>query len=128
MKTGRIRTGIAWRLPLLLAWYPLAWLASVHLFVMRARLHLGFWPEPSRPDPKDLGFTFQHAAVGFGLATVPGAILTAVVLVVVLGGVGSGIGWRTQAWPALPLAAVSLAAVVAAGRPDPGRFFDGCMD
>lgn len=124
MKTNRIRTGIASRLPLLLACDPLAWLALVHLFVLRESLRLGSWPEPSRPDPKDLGFTIHHAANGFGLATVPGAIVASVVL----GVVGSGIGWRTRAWPALPLAAVSLAAVVAAGRPDPGRFFDGCMD
>ncbi len=124
MKTDRIRTGIASRLPLLLAWYPLAWLASVYLFVMRARLHLGFWPEPSRPDPKDLGFTMHHAANGFGLATVPGAIVASVVLAVV----GSRIGWRIKPWPALFLAAVSLAAVMTTGRLDPGRFFEWFVD
>ncbi len=124
MKTNRVRTGIASRLPLLLAWYPLAWLASVYLFVLRARLHLGFWPEPSRPDPKDLGFTIHHAANWFGLATVPGAIVAAVVLAVV----GSRIGWRIKPWPALSLAAVSLVAVVATGRLDPGRFFEWFVD
>ena len=31
MNTNQFRTGIASRLPLLLAWYPLAWLASVYL-------------------------------------------------------------------------------------------------
>lgn len=124
MNTNPFRTGIASRLPLLLAWYPLAWLVSVYLFVLRARFHLGFWPEPSRPDPKDLGFTVHHAVNWFGLATVPGAIIAAVGLAVI----GSRIGWRTKVWPTLSLAAVSFVAVIATGRLDPGRFFEWFVD
>lgn len=124
MNTNPFRTTFASRLPILLAGYPLVWMASVYLFVLRARLHLGFWPEPSRPDPKDLGFTVHHAVNWFGLAMVPGAVLAAVVLAVV----GSRLGWRTKVWPSLSLATVSLVAVVATGRLDPGRFFEWFVD
>ncbi len=124
MNTNQWRTAFASRLPLLLAWYPLVWLASVYLFVLRARFHLGFWPEPSRPDPKNLGFAVHHAVNWFGLATVPGAIVAAVVLAVV----ESRIGRRTKAWPVLSLAAVSFVAVIATGRLDPGRFFEWFVD
>jgi hypothetical protein len=54
MNSPIIRTKLPNSLPVILATYPLAWLALLYLFVMRARLHLGHWPEPYQPHPKDL--------------------------------------------------------------------------
>jgi hypothetical protein len=55
MNSPVIRTKLPNSLPVILAAYPLAWLALLYAFVVRARLHLGHWPTPYQPDPKDLG-------------------------------------------------------------------------
>lgn len=46
---------------------PLAWLLTFAAFALRARLALGRWPTPYRPDPKDLGFDVHYLAVVLGL-------------------------------------------------------------
>lgn len=63
--------------PLLLAAYPLCWLALFYSFVLRARLALGYWPAPYQPDPKDLGFTLHHTAVLLGVVAWPAVIVAA---------------------------------------------------
>ncbi len=42
---------------------PAAGLFAFYSFVARARLALGVWPQPYRPDPKDLGFVLHHELV-----------------------------------------------------------------
>ncbi len=46
---------------------PAQWLALFGLFVLRARLALGYWPRPYHPDPKDLGFDLHYLLVFFPL-------------------------------------------------------------
>ena len=72
-----MRISLPERTPLLLATYPLCWLALFYGFVLRARLALGYWPAPYLPDPKDLGFTLHHLAILVGLAAVPAVLLAA---------------------------------------------------
>jgi ABC-type dipeptide/oligopeptide/nickel transport system permease component len=114
-----IRTRLLNYLAVILAAYPLAWLAQLYLFVLRARLHLGHWPAPYQPDPKDLGFTFHHQAIWFGLMALPVVALAAIVLSIV--------GWHLavyrRIWPVITLLASSVVLVVALGRLDPGDFF-----
>ncbi|GJM21451.1 MAG: hypothetical protein DHS20C15_13660 [Planctomycetota bacterium] len=43
---------------------PVVGLAVFSSFVLRARLALGEWPRPYRPDPNDLGFTLHHELAG----------------------------------------------------------------
>ena len=59
------------KLSLVLAAVPLAWLFVAYLFVLRARLRLGYWPRPSHPDPGDLGFTLHGAVVWLGMFLFP---------------------------------------------------------
>jgi hypothetical protein len=95
---------------------PFLWLLLFWAFVLRARLALGYWPAPYRPDPEDLGFLVHHYAL---LGTMPLALLgvaAAFVLVVPWATRPAGT-WRARALPALG-AALFLVWV----RTDPGRF------
>ncbi len=109
---------------MILAAYPLAWLALLYAFVVRARLHLGHWPTPYQPDPKDLGFTFHHQAISFGLMALPVVVLASVALSVV----GRHLGAYHRIWPALTLLVASVVLVIALGRLDPGDFFEWFAD
>ncbi|MFT7463757.1 MAG: hypothetical protein ACI9EF_002104 [Pseudohongiellaceae bacterium] len=42
---------------------PAASLCAFYSYVLRARLALGAWPRPYRPDPKSLGFEIHHDIV-----------------------------------------------------------------
>ena len=106
-------------LPTILAAYPLAWIALVYLFVIRARLHLGHWPTPNQPDPKTLGFSFHHQAIWFGLMAMP----VIAILTIVFALIGRRLAVCHRTWPALALLVVSIVLVVALGRLDPGDFF-----
>ena len=50
----------------LLCLYPLAWALAFSAFVLRARLALGRWPAPNRPDPADPGFGVHQMALLLG--------------------------------------------------------------
>lgn len=63
---------------LLLAGYPLGVVVSLYSFVLRARLKLGFWPAPYRPDPKELGFDLHYLGVMLALITFPFVTLVCV--------------------------------------------------
>ena len=124
MNSPVIRTKLPNSLPVILAAYPLAWLMLLYLFVVRARLHLGHWPTPYQPDPKDLGFTFHHQAIWFGLMALPVVALATIALSIV----GRRLAVYHRIWPALTLLVVSVVLVVALGRLDPGDFFEWFAD
>lgn len=60
---------------LLLGWvfgaFPFAWLGGVATLAIRARFFLGYWPKPSRPDPKLLPFEAHHGILWIGLCLLP---------------------------------------------------------
>jgi hypothetical protein len=112
------------KLPLLLAAYPLAWLSLLYLFVLRARLHLGHWPEPYHPDPKDLGFTVHHQAIWIGLMALPVVALATVALALV----GRRKAGDRRIWPAVTFLVASIALVIFVARLDPGGFFNWFAD
>lgn len=56
----RINNGNATRLAKVVSLFPALWLVGVFLFFIRARAHLGFWPDAHVPDPKSLPFEFHH--------------------------------------------------------------------
>jgi hypothetical protein len=96
---------------------PMAWLLVFALFVLRARLALGRWPLPYRPDPKDLGFDYHYALVVAGMPLICASVLSAVAFTAL---VGRPAGRR---W-AIPLVGVaSLAAIVLLAQIDPGHLF-----
>ena len=59
----RLRMPIVW----LICLTPAGYLILFYSFVLRARLALGYWPQPYQPDPKDLGFGIHYAVVLLGL-------------------------------------------------------------
>ena len=107
------------RIPLLLATYPLCWLALFYGFVLRARLALGYWPAPYLPDPKDLGFTVHHMAVLFGLVAVPAVLLAAFASALI----GPRETVHRRLWPVLALIVVSAGVWLLVVSQDPGQFF-----
>lgn len=111
-------------LPLALAAAPLAWLALLYLFVLRARLHLGHWPRPYHPDPADLGFTLQRQAIWIGLTVLPFLSLSALPVVLV----GRRWGIDLRLWRTLTLLAGSTILSLALGRFDPGSFLEWFAD
>jgi len=124
MSSPIIRTKLPNQLPVILATYPLAWLALFYGFVVRAYLHLGHWPTPYHPDPKTLGFTIHHQAIWYGLMALPVVGLVAVACTIV----GRRLAANHRIWPALTLLIVSVGLVVALARLDPGNFFEWFAD
>lgn len=118
------RTRLLQNLPTLFAAYPLAWLALVYLFAVRARFQLGRWPAPYHPDPADLGFGIHHGSIDVGLMALPAAILTTLVLTVSLRRTVS----RRRLWITLGLLAVSNGILVLLCRWDPGHVFEWFAD
>jgi hypothetical protein len=114
---------IDWRIVALGA-APLVWLALFYAFVVRARFHLGRWPEPYAPDPKTLEFTLHHAAVFFGFLGVligcAGAVAVALVQY--------ARGLRRFPWSVIITVAVGLMGLVAYCQLDPGSYLVWFMD
>ena len=44
---------------------PVAWVGGVVALAIRARLFLGYWPQPAHPDPKLLPFELHHAILWY---------------------------------------------------------------
>lgn len=76
-----------------LASIPLIWCAGIVLFAARARMALGYWPSPSHPDPKLLGFANHYGLLEIGMF----ASVAALPLLMV-GGALSGRAERSRAW------------------------------
>jgi hypothetical protein len=105
-----------------LALVPAAWLLLFGLFVLRARLTLGQWPIPYRPDPKDLGFDYHYAAVLAGMPITFAAVFAATLLTLLVRR-QSGRDWR------IPIVAIgSFAFVLLLARADPGLVFTWLAD
>jgi hypothetical protein len=108
----------------LLAAFPIAFLVLFFTYVLRARLHLGYWPSYNHPDPKQLGWRVQHGLLWLGLLNFPYAAGLAVVLAII-GRV------RTRdfpVWAIICTAVLGSAAVIVLGRMDPGGFMDWFCD
>ena len=105
---------------------PLAWLGFIWLYVLRARLALGAWPQPYRPDPKDLGFDVHHLLIGL---LMPLVFVTPVVLApwTVLCR-----KWLREAglrpWLIVSVSLALSATAFALARMDPGRFVEWYCD
>jgi hypothetical protein len=100
-----------------LAATPVAWLLLFGLFILRARLALGRWPAPYRPDPKDLGFDLHHAALVAGMPLMFTSVLCVAALTLLVDR-RPGKQWL------VPVAAViGLVAVIGLARLDPGQMF-----
>jgi hypothetical protein len=114
LNSGRaVPTVLTWSL----AATPVAWLALFGLFILRARLALGAWPQPYTPDPKDLGFDLHHAALVLGMPL----MFTAVLAVTALAFLGHRGVRRSRLAPLT--AAVGLGVVLLLARIDPGNVF-----
>lgn len=102
----------------LLASAPFCYLALLYLFVLRARWQLGFWPRPSQPDPKSLGFDFHHSLVWLAALGFPFAVLLAILLALR----GYAAARRPFPWLLIGFVAFGVAAVLGASCIDPGYF------
>lgn len=103
---------------------PLANVLSIYAFAWRAHAHLGYWPQPNKPDPKSLPFEWHHFQAMLGLIIWP--------FIAFFCGTGILTGrmlwrdfpmWRLLVWWGL---CVGLSILVP--QMDPGHFFNWFMD
>jgi hypothetical protein len=102
-----------------LAATPLLWAAWFYLYVVRQRIHLGFWPQPSHPDPKNAGYVLHHLSIYFGVLLVPILAVAAAGLAIQKRTVDASFRW----WLVLSLVTFSLACYLAVMFVDPGRYW-----
>jgi hypothetical protein len=101
-----------------LAAIPFLWMAAFWTFVLRARVALGEWPAPYRPDPKDLGFDIHYVLLVAGMPLALAAAIVAPALLLRPRAEGRS---RRQIAAAL-LALAGGAILIAWGQIDPGSF------
>ncbi len=99
------------------------YLALFYSFVLRARLALGYWPQPYQPDPKELGFGIHYMAALLGLPLWMVSPLAVLLLVILL----PRSERRHAAAPVLVFALTYLAAWLVL-RADPGAFVSWFAD
>ena len=104
---------------------PAAGLFALYSYVVRARLALGAWPQPYRPDPKDLGFALHHGAVAVLLEA---ALLSPLALILCLLVHRMSPQRRRRAGSAVVVFLVGYLALWAALRFDPGSFMEWYAD
>jgi hypothetical protein len=109
---------------LTLAAFPLLLLVAFFGYVIEVRLHLGHWPSYANPDPKQLGWWFQHSVLQLGFVGFPVAALLATGLAVV----GRLRSREFPLWTVIATVVVASAALVAFARIDPGGFVDWFWD
>jgi len=107
-----------------LAATPLLWVAWFYLYVLRQRLHLGFWPLPSHPDPKDAGYMIHHLSIYLGVFLAP--ILAIAALRFAIQRVVEEARFRW--WVAIGLVAFSLACFLGVMYLDPGNYWIWFLD
>ena len=113
------------RVQLALALTPLASVALFYSYVVRARVALGRWPLPYRPDPKDLGFDLHRGLVAAGIDVVFAAAVPTALFAVVVYFMPSQ---RRRVWAFAVLYLVLLAAWFLLLWTDPGRFVEWYFD
>ena len=118
------KTRLPYSLPLILAMSPLAWLALFYGFVVRVRIHLGEWPWPYHPDPKDLGFDFHFLAIYCLGVMLPVFGLGALVLAGVIRYFASDY----RLWPVVATLIFCTILLIILILFDPGHFFDWFRD
>jgi uncharacterized membrane protein YhaH (DUF805 family) len=106
-----------------LAATPLLWVTWFYLYVVRQRIHLGFWPQPYRPDPKDAGYFIHHLSIYLGVVVIP--VLPLVVIGLILRRSKDA---RFKGWIALGLLAFSYACYWAVFHFDPGQYWEWFLD
>ena len=108
-----------------LAASPIVWICVFYSYVLRARVRLGTWPRPYRPDPADLNMFPHDVAV---LAVFAAAALAMVPLFISLFARRwfglSGRGWLTG----LAIYVAGALAAVGVLWLDVGHFFEWYMD
>ena len=93
--------------------------------VLRARLALGRWPEPYRPDPKDLDFGVHSTVAVIGAI---GVGVSPILAVMLLGAAHAlGLSRRHVYAAALTFGACYLMGILLV-RADPGRFGEWFLD
>jgi hypothetical protein len=93
--------------------------------VLRARLALGRWPEPHRPDPKDLDFGVHSTIAVLGVI---GAGVSPILAVMLLAAARArGLSRRHAYAAALTFGACYLMGILLV-RADPGRFGEWLLD
>jgi hypothetical protein len=125
----RIRTTRA--ITVLLAVYPLIVLGAFLIFVLRARLHLGYWPQYGRPDPKALDWAGHRDIIIVAVAFAPIAIAIAAFLAAMPLFRSPWIRQRTPVvWfcVVLGLILASSLCLIAYERYDPGGFINWFLD
>ncbi|NJR50496.1 MAG: hypothetical protein HC780_13940 [Leptolyngbyaceae cyanobacterium CSU_1_3] len=107
-----------------LAATPLLWVAWFYLYVIRQRIHLGFWPQPYRPDPKDADYAIHHLSIYLGWAVIP------VIPFVVIGLIAhrQSKDARFKGRLALGLLALSYACYWTVVHVDPGQYWEWFLD
>ena len=105
-------------LPWGLAAIPFLWMAAFWSFVLRARVAIGYWPAPYRPDPQDLGFDIHHFLLVAGMPLALTAAILAPALFLWPRAAGRS---RPQVVAAL-LALGGGAILIVWGQTDPGSF------
>lgn len=115
---------LPYSLPLILAMSPLAWLALFYSLVLRVRIHLGVWPWPYHPDPKDIGFNFHFLAIYYLGAMLPVLALGALVLAGVIRYFVSDY----RLWPVVAILDFSVILLIILIFFDFGRFVEWFLD
>ncbi|MHC5209910.1 MAG: hypothetical protein ACYTG2_04235 [Planctomycetota bacterium] len=100
---------------------PCVALATLYGYALRASIVLGHWPQPYRPDPKQLGFTLHHDLVRWLLEA---AIFSPVALAVLLLARGLGAGRIRQPSAFVIVFAATYALFWLVFVSDPGRVFE----
>lgn len=97
---------------------PLIFLAWFYLYVLRQRFHLGYWPTPSHPDPKEAGYFGHHLSIFIGLGLAPLLSVAAV----------RSASFRSSKYSKFPtkramaFVAISMTAYIGDIQLDPGQF------
>jgi hypothetical protein len=106
-----------------LALTPLLWVAWFYLYVVRQHIHLGFWPQPYRPDPKDAGYIIHHLSIYLGGLVIPAMPIVVIGLILYRQSKDA----RFKGRIALGLA-FSYACYWAVLRVDPGQYWEWFRD
>ena len=98
---------------------PLLWVVWFYFYVVRQRLHLGFWPRPGLPDPKDAGYMLHHLSIYVGVLLAPNLAVVAIALILQRRLRERSFRW----WLAGVLLVLSVACYLAVMFIDPGDYW-----